>query len=158
MSELSHDAEGGALADFRPLGNPEPPQLRPARESIENKHTYTPPAHPSADSSPVGPGAANFAPDTSGSVELSNYRRSYDAPPIIDDALYHVRRGAGGGVRSTGGDARVMEKLNYMIHMMEEQQHERTDHVMEEFILYTFLGIFIIFTVDSFSRIGKYTR
>jgi hypothetical protein len=29
---------------------------------------------------------------------------------------------------------------------------------MEEVILYSFLGVFIIFIVDSFARVGKYTR
>lgn len=52
----------------------------------------------------------------------------------------------------------LMNKLNYMIHLLEEQQDEKVNSVTEEVILYSFLGIFIIFIVDSFSRIGKYTR
>jgi len=56
------------------------------------------------------------------------------------------------------GDNKLTEKLNYMIHLLEQQQDERTNNVMEEFILYTFLGVFIIFIADSFSRTGKYTR
>ena len=52
----------------------------------------------------------------------------------------------------------LLEKLNYMIHMLEEQKDERTGHVIEEVILYSFLGVFIIFIVDSFARAGKYTR
>lgn len=52
----------------------------------------------------------------------------------------------------------LLEKLNYMIHLLEEQQDEKTGHVMEELILYSFLGVFLIFIVDSFARAGKYTR
>ena len=52
----------------------------------------------------------------------------------------------------------MLEKLNYMIMLLEEQQNERTDHIMEELILYFFLGIFMIFMVDSFVRSGKYVR
>lgn len=52
----------------------------------------------------------------------------------------------------------LIDKLNYMIHLLEEQQDERTGSVTEEVILYSFLGIFIIFLADSFSRIGKYKR
>ena len=52
----------------------------------------------------------------------------------------------------------LLEKLNYMIHLLEEQKDEKTGHVMEEIILYSFLGVFIIFIVDSFARAGKYTR
>ena len=51
-----------------------------------------------------------------------------------------------------------MKKLNYMIHLLEEQQDERTSNVTEEVIMYSFLGIFIIFIVDSFVRVGKYVR
>jgi len=60
----------------------------------------------------------------------------------------------------SGGDTNdvLLEKLNYMIHLLEEQQDERTSNVTEEVILYCFLGIFIIFIVDSFARVGKYTR
>jgi hypothetical protein len=52
----------------------------------------------------------------------------------------------------------LLEKLNYMIHLLEEQQDEKTGHVVEELILYSFLGVFLIFIVDSFARAGKYTR
>ena len=52
----------------------------------------------------------------------------------------------------------LVEKLNYMINLLEEQQDEKTNNVMEEVVLYSFLGIFIIFIVDSFARVGKYIR
>jgi hypothetical protein len=45
-----------------------------------------------------------------------------------------------------------------MINLLEDQQDERTNNVTEEVVLYSFLGIFIIFVVDSFARVGKYTR
>ena len=52
----------------------------------------------------------------------------------------------------------LLQKLNYMIHLLEEKQDEKTNNVTEEVVLYSFLGIFIIFVVDSFSRGGKYIR
>ncbi len=52
----------------------------------------------------------------------------------------------------------LMNKLNYMINLLEEQQDEKTNNVTEEVILYSFLGVFMIFIVDSFARVGKYTR
>ena len=52
----------------------------------------------------------------------------------------------------------LLKKINYMIHLLEEKQDERTNNVTEEVILYSFLGIFIIFIVDSFARAGKYVR
>jgi hypothetical protein len=54
--------------------------------------------------------------------------------------------------------SQILEKLNHMIHLLEEQKDEKTGHVMEEVILYSFLGVFIIFIIDSFARVGKYTR
>ena len=45
-----------------------------------------------------------------------------------------------------------------MITLLENQQDEKTSNVTEEVILYSFLGIFIIFIVDTFFKAGKYTR
>ena len=39
-----------------------------------------------------------------------------------------------------------------------EQKDTKTSNVTEELILYLFLGVFVIFTVDSFTKVGKYTR
>jgi hypothetical protein len=58
---------------------------------------------------------------------------------------------------NTSHDA-MLQKINYMIHLLEEQQDEKTNNVTEEVILYSFLGIFIIFIVDSFVKVGKYVR
>ena len=52
----------------------------------------------------------------------------------------------------------LIEKLNYMINLLEEQQDQKTGSVTEEVVLYSFLGVFIIFIVDSFSKVGKYVR
>lgn len=52
----------------------------------------------------------------------------------------------------------LIKKLNYMIHLLEEQHDEKTSNVTEELVLYLFLGVFVIFVVDSFARAGKYTR
>jgi hypothetical protein len=61
---------------------------------------------------------------------------------------------------SYSGDSNqaLIEKLNYMINLLEEQQDQKTGSVTEEVVLYSFLGVFIIFIVDSFSKVGKYTR
>jgi len=67
--------------------------------------------------------------------------------------------GSGSGSMDMGSNYDVLiEKLNYMINLLEEQQDEKTNNVTEEVVLYSFLGIFIIFIVDSFSRVGKYVR
>lgn len=52
----------------------------------------------------------------------------------------------------------LLQKINYMISLLEDQQDEKTNNVTEEVVLYSFLGIFIIFIVDSFGKVGKYVR
>ena len=59
---------------------------------------------------------------------------------------------ATGASTSSGTNAALIEKLNYIIHMLEEKKDEKTGHVIEELVLYCFLGIFIIFIVDTFTH------
>jgi len=65
---------------------------------------------------------------------------------------YYANMGIG------SSDGKLMEKINYMIHMLENMESEKTANVMEEFVLYSFTGIFIIFILDSFLKTGKYVR
>lgn len=86
----------------------------------------------------------------------SNYTDSYAATPYY--------RGLSTSGLSTSGpqimpqNSQLMEKLNYMIRLLEEQQKEPTQNIMEEFVLYGLLGVFMIYLVDSFARAGKYIR
>lgn len=59
---------------------------------------------------------------------------------------------SGGGGAVSGTNAALIEKLNYIIHMLEEKKDEKTGHVIEELVLYCFLGVFIIFVIDTFTR------
>ena len=52
----------------------------------------------------------------------------------------------------------LAEKISYMIKLLEDQKHEKTEGVFEDVILYSFLGIFMIFLVESFTKAGKYVR
>ena len=45
-----------------------------------------------------------------------------------------------------------------MIHLLEEQKDEKVNNITEELVLYCFLGVFIIFLIDSFTKVGKYIR
>ena len=67
---------------------------------------------------------------------------------------------SGQGQMYLGSDSNqvLIDKLNYMINLLEEQQDIRTNNVTEEVVLYSFLGVFMIFIVDSFARVGKYVR
>ena len=52
----------------------------------------------------------------------------------------------------------LIEKINYIIDLLEDQQDYKTNSIFEDLILYAFLGIFVIFIVDSFGKSGKYVR
>ena len=104
-----------------------------------------------------------FVPNESSLGKYTNYRSAHDPAQMMRSssggaAPYYAKMGIG---RTNGpGDenSRLMEKINYMIRLLEEQQLEKTNNVAEEFLLYTLLGVFVIYVVDSFSRAGKYMR
>lgn len=112
-------------------------------------------------------GNSTYGSDETKAPIYSNYKKSYEPSTIpfpvpsqtnqnAGSTPYYARMGLQGG--NSLGDSKLLEKINYMIHLLEEQQAEKTNNITEEFILYTFLGVFIIFVVDSFARAGKYTR
>jgi hypothetical protein len=95
---------------------------------------------------------------------VPNFHNKDPAPSSQDsnsaNKMYYKEQsvGAGLGYSSSGNNDVLINKINYMINLLEDQQDERTNNVTEEVVLYSFLGIFIIFVVDSFARVGKYTR
>lgn len=52
----------------------------------------------------------------------------------------------------------LLLKLNYIINLFEDEREIKTNKKNEEVILYCFLGIFVIYVLDSFVSIGKYKR
>jgi len=83
---------------------------------------------------------------------VPNYNHKPQEP---DKKHYKEQNDISGGYSSNDV---LLNKINYMINLLEDQQDERTNNVTEDVVLYSFLGIFIIFVVDSFARVGKYTR
>lgn len=144
-------SDNDKMGTFKPLGNPELNVKRDMTDNTEAR-TYTPPkvSYLNAISTQKG---AQYSADDSNVSNLSNYNKSYDGKPSY--VPYYAKMGIGAGGL---GDDKLLEKINYMIHLLEEQRTEKTSNITEEFILYTFLGVFIIFVVDSFARSGKYIR
>lgn len=150
------DIEDTSMGKFNPIS---PPSLQPKRDISDNmdEQQYMPPIprfkNEGTASNIYGAQHMYGANDTKAPV-YSNYDKSYGATSQISRPYYATM-----GINASGtGDSKLLEKINYMIHLLEQQQHEKTDNITEEFILYSFLGIFIIFVVDSFARAGKYTR
>ena len=59
---------------------------------------------------------------------------------------------------SMDSNSELLKKLDNILLLLEEQHEEKTSYITEELILYVFLGVFVIFVLDSFVRVGKYTR
>ena len=78
----------------------------------------------------------------------------------INKQYYNANNSNNSNMFSSGDNSNdlLLKKKKYMINLLEEHQDERTSNVTEEVVLYSFLGIFIIFVVDSFARVGKYVR
>ena len=76
--------------------------------------------------------------------------RYYEQFVPYAETLANQLASSSGGV--SGTNAALIEKLNYIIHMLEEKKDEKTGHVIEELVLYCFLGIFIIFVIDTFTH------
>ena len=83
-------------------------------------------------------------------------KSKYSAKNYRDNYIPYFNNPSNNAVYNNRDD--LMKKLNYLIHMMEEQNDEKTQNVTEELVLYLFLGVFMIFTIDSFARASKYTR
>jgi len=152
---------GDGLADFVPVAAPKQKTdrnntLADLLPTITNKPE-------GFESSLLERAAANrdshgeYSPNNSGEERLSNYSKMYE-PPSATGVLgkpYYASMGIGS---SAPGDNSVIQKLNYITHILEDIQMEKTSNITEELILYSFLGVFVIFVVDSFAKAGKYYR
>ncbi len=174
LNKMNVDNTGDRLANFNPPPSPILNIKKPDISAKSNVGEFNPsellPKNDFSNSSPP-----NFKQSTQNNSYIApytfsapannlgnygNYKNAYD-PTNIAPKPYYAKMGIGAsGLSQSGGlaDDKLMEKINYMIHLLEEQQNEKTHHITEEFVLYTFLGIFMIYIVDSFSRAGKYVR
>ena len=135
------DGNGDGLADFEPMTNP---VITKAPD--EKKEQDMPPAQ-----SDEAVSVEAFEAINENDMAQNNYQQymntyvPYYSKPSNQANLH-------------GSKDQLMKKLNYMIHLLEKQEDEKTSNVTEELVLYMFLGVFTIFCVDSFARAGKYTR
>lgn len=137
------EEDNQTMSDFQPLG---PPQSMSGEEQ-NNTPSYTPPAEFSQNYNPQMGVSEDPQPigryDNTSSYANQYYQQIMSNPNINNGVV---------------DKDELLRKLNYIIYMLEEQRNQKTDNVMEELILYTFLGVFVIFVVDSFARVGKYVR
>ena len=63
-----------------------------------------------------------------------------------------------GGAPASQSQVALLTRLDYAIRLLESQHDQKTDTVPEELCLYTFFGVFVIYVLDSFARVARYTR
>ena len=95
---------------------------------------------------------------TSVNSKYSNFQDSYKSNLQYLNNVNNKQSFNNPSPSSNYDNNQLVTKLNYIIHLLEEQHNEKTNHITEELILYLFLGIFIIFVLDSFARASKYIR
>jgi len=142
-TSIEVDDAGEGLTNFQPLAYPE---LSTA---------------PGPGPAPVPPPPKNgsdanhrFAMQPSQTGPVGDYHQVYRQPPTWTAGLKATEPMTPKGTKS--GEDRIWERLSYITHLLEEQQNERTENVLEEYLLYVLLGTFVIFVVDSFSRSRHY--
>lgn len=153
LTNVSVDDDGSRLANFNP---PPKPSLNVKNDDIISPNELLPKNISNSNNKYFDPSNSNnYTPNNLGNY--SDYRRSYENTTSMNRLLSSSQSNNLSN-NSNLYDNRLLEKINYMIHLLEEQQHEKTNNIAEEFVLYSFLGIFMIFIVDSFAKSGKYVR
>jgi hypothetical protein len=139
INNISLNDDGDKLANFEPI---QPPEYNKRKDIYDFEPEHVLPQT-------VERQPSQFSSNNLNLDKMSSYNDIYNVQPKVATII---------PANVSQGDGKLSEKINYMIHLLEQQQAEKVDNITEEFILYVLLGVFVIFTVDSFTRSGKYTR
>jgi hypothetical protein len=162
MTSKEENNAGGDLANFKPLNN--------SNFQVENE--FVPKSVPVVSHTsinvPATDGIKYYNPSSTHNLggNQTNYSNAYQqrihTPSTLSQSSnnepYYKKYNIGNHENGSISNEKLMESIKYMIHLLEEQQLEKTNYVMEEFIMYSFLGVFMIYVCDSFSSAGKYIR
>ncbi len=171
LNKITSFSTDDRLGDFNPMPYPATIIKKNADQPLNGEESINIPANPlmpklSSSSNGVtvsnNPAKLNstassyYRPTESSGSQYASYRDAYGKEGLTANREpYYSKMGISGG-GSTGD--KVMDRLNYMTQMLESMQMEKTNHITEEFVLYSLLGVFMIYIVDGFSRGGKYVR
>lgn len=177
MGGIVDSNDGSHLSDFKPVITPSPSvQIGSNMTAISGGMHHVPTLV--IDGSPTVEGFNNNTHNTiqpanvnSTKHEFSNYRAVYDVvPDWVDQSTTPLVRPKSNTPQNTTHtslnvqpnvrmvDPELLHKIDKILALLEESKTEPTQYVMEEFALYTFLGVFVICTLDVFTRVGRYTR
>lgn len=82
----------------------------------------------------------------------------YSYPTMRPSYTYALEKNYGIPSNKDNTQQLLLEKINYMIYLLEQQKKVKSKHTTEEFVMYSFLGVFVIYLADSFARSGRYIR
>jgi len=154
MNITADSDDEGDYDDFKPM-KPELTRVPQTREMTQDMPNHIPSAAqikqfqdiPSAQQVPGQQSAYQYT------SAPSNYNLAHQPPQYLASEVSSPP----GQQNDTPVD--INSRLNYIIHLLEEQQNSKTSTTTEELILYSFLGVFTIYIVDSFTKVGKtYSR
>jgi hypothetical protein len=162
LNKITGFSSDDKLGDFNPMPYPthiakkNSDSILPGDEPVDNGINPLMPklGKPEFDVNSAKPIYYKASEPRHSSGQYASYRDAYGKEGLTANTKepYYSKMGIGGS-----GD-KVMDRLNYMTQMLESLQMEKTNHVTEEFVLYSLLGVFMIYIVDGFSRGGKYVR
>lgn len=147
---------GNGLMDFKPLNNPIMTVKTDVLGNTYDSKSLVPESnslYSQQQPQYINKQSTNYSDNNMDLANLSNYKQSYEVPPATKP--YYTKFGIS---NNSNMDEKMNDRLSYITHLLEEMQNERTNNFSEEFVMYTMLGIFMIYIVDSFSRMNKYTR
>ena len=86
-------------------------------------------------------------------IDLMNYNKNYNTTNYNDINYNDINY-----KKLIEFNNKILAKIDNILNLLEDQKMEKTSHITEELVLYLFLGIFIIYVLDSFVRVSKYIR
>lgn len=162
LNKITSFSTDDKLGDFNPMPYPtnitkrNSDQILSADEAVDNGLNPLMPktGKPSLSAPPSTEQKYFRASEPDTSSRYSDYRSAYKKEGMSTKEPYYAKM----GITKDGGGDKMMDRLNYITQMLESLQMEKTNHMTEEFVLYSLLGVFMIYIVDGFSRGGKYVR
>ena len=153
------NSDSGAMSDFQPLGAPESASMINSDRGMnqEQREHYDYDAVMKQGMSNDNSNMGSYGDDSNENNMFHATQQGVMYNGTGQNSYAGSNSYAGQNAHGMDQDE-LMRKMNYIIYMLEEQKNEKTDNIMEELVLYTFLGVFVIFVVDSFAKVGKYVR
>jgi hypothetical protein len=133
------DSDLDNMGDFIPVQKPI------HNINVQQTNTHTPPMQ--YNDNPIDQKTYNSLQDTQANDMYQQYIDNYNqyTQPIPTRS-------------NLDSNSELLKKLDNILYLLEEQKEEQNYLITEELILYVFLGVFIIYVLDSFVRAGKYVR